>query len=401
MRAERTVAALLTAAILSGWLPAQDDKEEAEIRKTPVDPYTEGDAARMAAAGIVAYGPFAWGDHLRTTDVDRVLGAGRVLWIETAHFRIGCNLRTAKVPVEAEPKKHLHDEVSRLRKKLPKVKEKPRELDPWLRAHLYAQRAEELYAEFQQLIGVTDADFGEALDVRSGKYLGMPDKFLLLLFQKKSDLARYLERFCNTRGDISYRYEHVKSHQMLAAFAAEGLENADELALSSHVTYSLVHNFCDGYMGFCYPIPPWLPEGLAHHRSRRIPTNFVNVGIGDRDIVDEQRQHLWPQKVRARADHDYFLKSADLMAMKPADMDLMAHMFAWSRVDFLMQKKPEGVGAILKALKSFPMPRVDRPVKPEDLASKQLEVLQEQFGLDPAALDTQWRAWVLKTYPKK
>src|SRR6185436_4281026 len=126
-------------------LTAQDKppppKEDDEVHKAgPVDPYTGGDKELMLAAGVVAYGPFPWADMLRTEDVDRVLGEGRVLWLETAHFRIGYNMKSIAWPEAAGPKKALQDEIKLLHKKLPKVPEKPKKIEPWLRLHLAAQR---------------------------------------------------------------------------------------------------------------------------------------------------------------------------------------------------------------------------------------------------------------------
>ncbi len=70
---------LLAIALLYGVAGRAQDKppakEEDEIAKLgPLDPYTGGDAAAMAAAGIVSYGPFPWADSHRTEDIDRVLG---------------------------------------------------------------------------------------------------------------------------------------------------------------------------------------------------------------------------------------------------------------------------------------------------------------------------------------
>src|SRR5262245_11266204 len=161
-----------------------------------VDPFTNGDAKLMAAAGVVRYAPLAWSGMVTTGTVDGVLGAGRVLWLETAHFRVGSALEPTALPESMEQRRLLLAALQRLKRKLPRVDEQPRRLDPWLRLHLYAQQAEELYADFQQRMGIDTSEFtgGEA---PNGSYLGLPDKFLLLLLQKKSDLGRYLHRFCD------------------------------------------------------------------------------------------------------------------------------------------------------------------------------------------------------------
>ena len=74
-------------------------KDEDEIKKVAKeDPFTKQDAEAMKALGVERYGPFPWADNFSTSDVDKVLGEGRILWMETAHFRFGFNLKSAPLP---------------------------------------------------------------------------------------------------------------------------------------------------------------------------------------------------------------------------------------------------------------------------------------------------------------
>jgi hypothetical protein len=389
-------------------LPAQDKpaspKDDDEVKKIgPIDPYTGGDAVQMAAAGIVAYGPFPWADHVRTEDVDLVLGEGRVLWVESAHFRFGCNLRSIAWPEAQGPKKALQDEIKALRKKLPKVAEKPKRIDPWLRLHLAVQRAEKAYGEFQQLLGATDADFPPRGNLPGeGVYLGMPDKFLLLLFQKKSDMARYMEHFCQRKENASMRYYHDKTCQLLQAMAAEGLEGFDESGLHGHMVYALWHNLMNGYNGFHFPLPLWLSEGLAHWYARKVESNSLNIQIKDDEAVAAEKQDNWPVKVRKRAQHDGTWIPFDAMAelAQWQEMGYQAHSQSWSRIDYLMQTDRAKVGLLLKKLKHVPS---DGTYEAQGAQLRKLakEFLFELFAFDGASFDQKWRDWVTKTYPTK
>ena len=412
LRRSRLAAAMLGCLALGGAAVGQQKpapgttKDDDEVLKAgPVDPYTGGDKESMAAAGVVAYGPFPWADFLTTTDIDKVLGERRILWIETAHFRLGSGLKSAAWPEAPEKRKALQEEIRQLRKKLPKIPERPKKLDPWLRLHLYAQRVEACYADFLKLIGATDADFparGKA--PREGAYLGMPDKFLLLVFQKKSDMARYMDRFCGMKEDSSMRFYHDKTHQMLAGVSAEGLEGFDETALHGHVVYAVMHNLLNGYNGFYYQLPLWFDEGVAHWYSRKVPSDVVNAQIRDDEAVAEDKQSDWPVKVRRRAQHVGAFFAFDAMAAwdKWEEMGYHAHSQSWSRVDYLMSVDPEKVGLMIRELKKMP-PSLDgkgieQAAQARTLAKK---LVFELFGLDAAAFDEKWRDWVLKTYPKK
>jgi len=66
---------------------------------------------------------------------------------ETEHFRIGCSLRKVALPQDQDKRHYLYGRTQRLKKRLPKIDDHPKNLDPWLRLHLFAQRAEEQYAD--------------------------------------------------------------------------------------------------------------------------------------------------------------------------------------------------------------------------------------------------------------
>ena len=376
-------------------------KEDDEVARTKVDPYTGGDVALLQQAGHTAYGPFLWSKETRTEDIDRVLGEGRVLWLETAHFRIGCNLRTVAIPEKQAQRKAIHDEVALLRKKLPKIPDKPKRLDPWLRMHLFAARAEKLYDEVESLMLAGGAKFGTAKQPPDGPFLGLPDKFLLLVFQKKSDLARYFDRFCGVQADRSFSYYLPTSHQFLYGVSLEGLEVEDDPSLHSHVLYGLAGNLANGLRGYSYRMPPWIAEGLAHVVSRRVETEFVNVTVKDDEAVNEEDQHLWPKKVRARAQYDRTRIPFSQMALwqKNQDMGYHGELQSWSRVDFLLKHDKQKLGTLLVRMKSLPISF--EGTKPEDWAQMQAAALQEIFGWDGATFDAKWREFVLETYPKK
>src|SRR5262245_25935574 len=80
--------------------PAQEPKSVRAV--VAVDPYTEADPAAMAKAGYVAFAPFAFGDGYDTRDVMALLGDEQLLWVETAHFKIGCALTALPLRGEAD-----------------------------------------------------------------------------------------------------------------------------------------------------------------------------------------------------------------------------------------------------------------------------------------------------------
>lgn len=353
--------------------PQANPKDDEENTKAGVkDPFTGGDAKLMQAAGVVAYGPFPWADDLTTASVDKVLGENRIRWVETQHFLIGCTFGSATMPDESEVRKLMNGEFQRMRKRFNKFPERASKIDPWLRLHLYAQRAEELYAEFAKLVGHDDA---------SGTYLGQKKKFPILLFQKKSDLARYLDRFCGIKSDFGMRHFYAKTEQYGFVMAAEGDDPKDEATVHAQFRFFMVEAMLDAIGG----VPYWVSIGLAHCYERQVPSNTMMAAIKDNESVDEETQNKWPLKMRKRAGHPELLTPLAGIATK-TDFGYWDHLQSWSRIDWLVTTDRAKFGKFLGALKGkTAMPR-------------QVEAIAETYGLDPDVFDTKWREWVLKAY---
>jgi len=404
MLCTRLYPVLIASALLCVPLSAQkkDDREFARLLEKG-DPYTKQDPEMMKKLGIERYAPFPWADHFSTADIDKVLGEDRVIWMETRHFRIGLNLKTAPMPADSKERKALHQECKRLNKLCRKIPSKARKLGPWLRIHLYAQRCEKAYEEFSKLVGVTDKTFDQRSKVIGrGPYLGLPDKFLLLLFQKKSDMARYMKHFCNTQADDSMRFYHEETGQLVLAISQEGMEGFDASGVQAHALYAVWQNLLNGYRGYAYPLPMWFSTGIAHYYSRKVKTKFVNARITDAESVNREEQNKWAQKVFKRCRHEgATLTYEQLTAMNDWEkFGFHAHMQSWSRIDYLMSLDSQKVGLIIDKLKSVPS------TGDWDAQRKQLErmlpkLLFSVFEIDGETFDENWRKWVLKNYAKR
>ena len=380
-------------------------KDEDEIQKVAKeDPFTKQDAEAMKALGVERYGPFPWADNFSTSDVDKVLGEGRILWMETAHFRFGFNLKSAPLPEVSDERKAIAAECKLLNQKCRKIPARPKKLGPWLRLHLYAQRCEQAYAEFAELVGVTDASFDQGSKVVGrGPYLGLPDKFLLMMFQKKSDMARYMSRFCeDTKADDSMRYFHRTTGQMVLCISQEGMEGFDAQGLHAHALYALWQNFLNGYRGYNYSLPIWFSTGVAHYYSRQVQTKFVNARVADTESVDMESQNKWVDKVWKRCKHDgATLSFEQLNALVDWEkFGFHAHTQSWSRVDYLMELDKSKVGLMIDKLKSV-APTGDWDAQGEQLRKMLPKLLFDLFEMDAGTFDERWREWVLKTYPKR
>src|SRR5262249_33774322 len=157
-----------------------------------------------------------------------------ILWIETKHFRIGINLPPWTVPMDPETRAKIRGELERLAEKLPGINPKTRTLDPWLRAHLFAQRVEDVYDEFCKLAGVKDEDWPRDPDkvivlpgkpyMGQGPFLGMKQKYLLLLFEKETPFLQYMKGYLGRESHFGQRW-HFKDVSCLIYTIATECDN--------------------------------------------------------------------------------------------------------------------------------------------------------------------------------
>lgn len=375
----RPLSFALVLALLGGALFAQKEKEPPttkdadETAKTvKKDPFTGAEEKGMKALGIVGYAPMPWVDGKRTEDVEKILGENRILWLETAHFRLGSTLAAASAPEDPEARKLLNAELQRLKKRWSKMPDRASRIDPWLRFHLYAQRCEELYEDFAELAGH---------DPAAKTFLGQKDKFTVLLFQKKSDLARYVDAFCGRKSESSQRHFYGGSQSSGIVITAENQDFYDEPGVHAVFRFNLIQAFMDARGG----APYWLSAGIAHWYERQVPSNLITCAIKDDENVDQNTQHKWKEKMRARATRESLCTPFAQLCTQ-TDLGYWAHVQAWSRVDHLIALDRTKFTEFLSGLKGG------------SSAQAQEQLLQQVYGVDGPTWDTKWREWAVKTY---
>jgi hypothetical protein len=378
--------------------------------KVPVDPYTQEEPELLQKAGYVSFGPFPFAGSHTTLEVAELLGTEPIAWIETAHFRIGCALPTLPLKTDADWRddwvQRLKPELKRLAAKLPRVKPDTRQLDPWLRAHLTAQRLEELYAEVLANLDARDDSFpqepdgvGDASSFRGlGPYLGMRGKFTVLLVRKASSHARYTRAYQQNEISDPIRYHDGTSGSMYwgaSEETAEGLFRAD-YALHSHLVFNVAHNLYTGYRSFGHDLPPWFVTGLAHWHSRRVSPRFPTFDRKDEKDRDQRSAFWeWEKRVPGLMRNAAFEPAEKLLERTTAGtFGIEQHMQSWSLVDFLMAKHKPAAMQFLRTLKDPFHQRLKAPTSAE-LQARQLDALRQHLGWTPAELEAAWRDSVL------
>jgi len=385
---------------------------------TPPDPYTRGERAALQQAGYESLGPFPFAGGRSTTEVADLLGTEPLLWIETAHFRIGCAL--SPLPLKNgqewadEWLARLKPELERLAKRLPGVKTQPKELDPWLRAHLIAQRCEDLYAEALAVLGLPEFHFpvvaddpADAASFRGiGPHFGMPNKFQVLLLRKASSHARFTRAHQQVEIADPIRYHDLEAGSMYWGAAEEtgnGLFRHD-WAVHAHLAFNVAHNLYTCYRSYGHDLPPWLATGLGHWHSRRISPRFPTYDRqADHDKDPRSPFWRWDTRVRGLLANGAFEPFEVLVDHTSAGaFGIEQHIMSWAVVDWLLTERKAEAGRFVHLLKDPHHARRRAPTEPE-LRQRQREALQAAFGQSPQQLGEAWRASLLpaKSKPKR
>lgn len=391
------------------------------------------DPERMAAAGIVNHGPFQFLNS-DSTELQSHLGLRTIVWLETAHFRIGCDLKDWRIPVEE--KKAYRAELERLAERFPAIDpKKVAVIDRPLRAHMAADRLERMYAHMLELTGCSEegfqnlppeekfleawkGDWNQILNddynqrparppswpnwVDMGRYFGMPMKFEVLMLHYKGDMQRLKEDYIGMQNSLPQRW-HVtvkvdvgqpKSRCMWFGFSAE----SEQIDHDQHVHNTLLHNvginMLDAFMLYLVEAPFWVRTGLGHYLTQRNTPdyNFYDLDEGAGDLNADERNYATAVRKLVVADKaPTFLQLAKLQSY--GELLLNDHLTAWSKLCFLREKDPAAFAKFLLLLKSNPKFTAN--------LDAQREALQTAFAWTFQQAEDAWKAWVLATYPVK
>jgi hypothetical protein len=321
------------------------------------------------------------------------------------------------VPRDKEDRKVLRDELEELAERLPNLRPRSvRELDPWLRAHLFAHRLEKLYARFSSIAAVEDGAFpgedapffrGDAPPDQKwmgrGPYLGMKGKFLVLLCPTGASCTRYLRTYTEAlHGDeMPSRWYFDAADAFLFATAPDYGDGAfqSDRAMHAHVVFNVAHNLIDAFKGYSYEVPAWWKEGLAHVLRREVSTEHNNYSEIDENSQRAYQTYDWDVKVRQRDDNGLIRPLAGILdATRCTDFDLIDHAACWSRISYLLEAhEPAAFATFLDRMKGQVDSQGAAP-EPRVLARIQREALQAAFERDPDGLDDAWRTWMRRKY---
>lgn len=366
-------------------------------------PYCKGDPALMEKAGIVSHGGFEFGKEESTAKVDAVLASADIRWIESKHFELGFALGSHKLKPEEKDK--IRVELTRLAAVLPSVDPKTKVLDPWLRAHLYAQRSEEAWNRWLEIFQVKESDFppqGYVWDQKSkymgvGPYLGQSSKYEILILPSEASLQQYLQSQFGLLMKRTQRW-NLPPKDTLSVTIGAGTENLrEDEGLHGHLVFNIAINLLDGFKHYSYDTPIWIREGLAHFMEREVTQRFNSFNSSEGGVAEITRKTRWEAEVRKLLAATKLPRMAEVMSMREySDLTLPRHYAVWSMTDFLIRTKPAEYARFNDALHGIM--GADGFPDSTNLIDVHRDKFREIFGLSYADFDRVWMEWIALTY---
>jgi len=397
----RLACALLCLASLS--VPALAQRNKDLARNDPqLDPYTQANPELWEKAGIVSMGGFAFGDS-DTQTIDSQLPTSDIRWIETQHFKIGFALGNYKVPQKEKAK--LLAELTALSEILPEVKPKEKNLDPWLRLHLYARRCEALYTRFLELVQVDDSVFPDGTKPwdttgtywGEGPYLGEKGKYEVLILPTEAAHVTYLRDNFGLTLKKSQRWNIVSRQAISVTIHEKQGSLKVDTAMHAHVAFNLGHNFLDGFKFYAYDSPIWLREGLGHFMEREISEKYNTFDGGEGSVPEMTKKSDWGAEAIKLARSGKAPRMAAMVRFKNyGELELDHHFTTWSMVDFLVRAHPDEFAQLIKGLKGIT--NAEGYSDGSDLPGRQRDLFKDLFGWSFAQFDEAWSVWALGNY---
>jgi hypothetical protein len=406
VKAQRHVAAALLLGLLAPAglaIPVQKLRFKDKPPNDPTQcPYCLGEPELMQASGVVSHGGFDFG-QTDTAGIDALLATSDIRWIETAHHELGIARGTYKVSLEERDK--IRTECTALAQVLPEVPLKPTRLYPWLSAHLYAVRMEQIWQDMLELLQVEESAFPDGnrpwdltgTYMGEGPYLGQKGKYETLILPSEAASQIFLKDQYGLQTKLTQRYHNVErgSLNITIHIMQEGLR--DDGALHGHLAFNLSQNFVDGYKHYSYDTPVWIREGISHMFERRVNPDFNSFDSAEGSAAQVTRKSNWEPPVVKLVKSGEAPRMAELMTMRNfGDLDQARHFTTWSMMEYLDQVHPDFLAKLLGGIKGLTDARGFADGSNLDTVHRNL--FKDQLGMSYRDFDQAWAEWVLANY---
>lgn len=367
------------------------------------DPYTRGgDPELLKAAGYVSLGgPFEFGPSGQTTEsISEHLSYLDLRWVETAHFKLGIAL--PKIKVTGDERDKLRAELTRLGEALPGIDPRTRQVDPWLRLHLYAQRLEDLYAEIQGFLGVKDEDFAALNGTHPvgqtymgiGPYLGQTQKYEVLLLPSEGSYTDFMRSKIGLTTKFTQQWNYMDRGALSVMTHTDQADLRRDEALHGHLVHSEVHCLLNGFKFYSYDIPVWVREGCAHWFERRLNPRYNSFTASEGATAVAYNKEDWTGPVKKWVQGGKMPSFATLLNRRAfAELTVEDHLMSWSIIEFLETQHPGFLRTYFNQLCA--LLNAEHVPDVSGFNDAQRDLFRDELKMTYGQFEAAWREWVL------
>jgi hypothetical protein len=253
-----------------------------------------------------------------------------------------------------------------------KLKVDKKFITPHQGLHVYAHRLEQMYTDYRATLGCKDKDFAQ--------------KQRVMVWYLPSDHEAGANAFCGqtSRGgvrlmglDPTYSVcGNKQNFQSDERLHRNIVHNVSHLLLSSQQPAAWIGNQKYG----------WLDEGLGHWWEDRYWNICDTYCFQEQNTNTDFKSGRYKLAVRKLVAANAEPPAAEVFQRTSDSLTLPEGAVAMSYVDFLIFKDPLKLLELAKKMKAKVVGR---------------DALQQVYGMNLLEFESQWKAWVLGTYPKQ
>ena len=251
-------------------------------------------------------------------------------------------------------------------------------------AHLYVRRLEALYARFQAMFGITDAN-------------NMKNLHIVMVFEKPELQVAAAPAYTGLDGFPTVKRSGGSNHESTTVTWWDKAEFPKETDMWRHQIHNQIHQWTAVYYDYKWfkpgeigLSPPWLndkygwlDEGLSHWFEIDYDKKSMTTCIREQNTESRWGGSDWRKNIfKAVADGDIPPFTEVILKASPA-LSAKENQFAWSWVDFLLARDTAAMGKAIRLCKEKMQTR---------------DILKEAWGLQLIDFESQWKAWVLEMY---
>jgi len=246
----------------------------------------------------------------------------------------------------------------------------------WLESHallhLYLKRLESLYADYCARMRITDKEFVE--------------KFRVFVWQLPQDHHDAGLRFCrqSAKGGVK-----LMGNTPSYSVCGNKQNFQDEEKLHRNIVHSVTHLILSAQKPVAWIgniKAGWLDEGLAHFFEDRYWSICDTYCFQEANSNVDFKGGKFRLAVRKMIEEDKAPPIAEVFEQNVDTLTLPMHAVSFSYVEYLLNKDAAKFNELVKHLKAK-MPTRD--------------ALKQSFGFSVHEFESQWKTWVLQTYPTK